>query len=403
MSFDLPHVASRVYGTPLLISRPKLDVILSVLGPRLQGEPLASSGGGSGRGQLRITDAGVAVLPVLGTLVRRSSWMGAVSGMTSYHDIQGMAEEAFTNPEVKAVLLEIDSCGGEAGGVFDLAESLAAMSESTGKPLWAVADEAALSAAYAIACSASRIIVPRTAEVGSIGVVAVHVDESGADAQAGLSYTYIHAGAHKVDGHPHSPLAAEVHDRLQADVDALYADFVALAAARRNCGPDLVRNTEARVYRGQDAVTACLADAVGTFQQAHDELAALVQRQSVSQFTSKTMQKEPSMTHESIQAPALEALTDPVALAREAEAKVCGRMKELASIASQAKRLGIDVDPVEALQSGITPDALRDRVLKEASDRDTHDVQSFAAPQQPQGSGDALLKAVQKLHPKGGA
>ncbi len=191
MPLDLPHLASRLYGTPLLIARPKLDVILSVLAPRilsgLSVEPHLASSESRTRSSPRITEAGIAVIPIMGTLVRRSHGLNALSGLCSYHEIQNMAEDAFTNPEVKAVLLEIDSCGGEAGGVFDLAESLRDMAESTSKPLWAIADEAALSAAYAIACSAERIIVPRTGEVGSIGVVALHVDESAADAKDGLA------------------------------------------------------------------------------------------------------------------------------------------------------------------------------------------------------------------------
>lgn len=153
---------------------------------------------------------GIAVLPVLGTLVRRSSYIGTASGLTSYHDIEAMAEQAFADPAVRAVLLEIDSSGGEAGGVFDLAQRLRQLAQTSGKPLWAIADEAALSAAYAIACAADRIWLTRTAEVGSIGVVAVHVDESVADAKAGMTYTFLHAGAHKVDGHPHAPLPAPV-------------------------------------------------------------------------------------------------------------------------------------------------------------------------------------------------
>ena len=170
--FDLPHVASRLYGTPLLVSRPHLESVLSLVENRMfHREPLAFAEERDSRSaDLRITSDGIAVIPVIGTLVRRATGMSAACGMPSYHGIAEMAEEAFTSPEVKGVLLEIDSGGGEAAGVFDLAESLRRMSRETEKPLWAVADETALSAAYAIACSAERILLPRTAEVGSIGV-----------------------------------------------------------------------------------------------------------------------------------------------------------------------------------------------------------------------------------------
>lgn len=397
MPFDLPHVASRVYGTPLLIARPKLDVILSVLTPRMfggmPGEPLSASGESRARSSPHVTDIGIAVVPVMGTLVRRASGMSALSGMCSYHDIQNMAEDAFTNPDVKAVLLEIDSCGGEAGGVFDLAESLRDMADSTGKPLWAIADEAALSAAYAIACAADRVIVPRTGELGSIGVVALHVDESGADAKNGLSYTYIHAGAHKVDANPHEPLSDCVRGALQADVDALYAEFVSLVAGRRQCTEAVVRSTEAQVYRGMEAVNVGLADAVGTFQQAHEQLAMLL---AGSQKPS-TIQGNPMNEQDVAMSGA-----DKAALEKEAEARVCEKMNALASIAAQAKRLGLEIDPVEALKNGVSPEVMRERVLKEAAERSAQDVQSFVAPQTEADQGQALLNAVRKMHPKGG-
>lgn len=227
---DLPYLASRLYGTPLLVARPKLEVILGVVARKLAGDtlatpPPATAGPGMNGGLQRLE--GIAIIPILGTLVRRASYIGAASGLTSYHEIEAMAEAAFADPMVKAVLLEIDSSGGEAGGVFDLAQRLRTLAQTSGKPLWAIADEAALSAAYAIACAADRLWLTRTAEVGSIGVVAVHVDESVADAKAGLNYTFLHAGTHKVDGHPHAPLPAPVAADIQTDIEQLHDQFIA--------------------------------------------------------------------------------------------------------------------------------------------------------------------------------
>jgi ClpP class serine protease len=91
------------------------------------------------------------------------------------------------DPRVRGVILDVDSSGGEVGGLFDLVDQIGAIKAASQKPLWAVANEGALSAAYAIASTADRLYVTRTGEVGSIGVVAVHVDESGADEQAGLA------------------------------------------------------------------------------------------------------------------------------------------------------------------------------------------------------------------------
>ena len=100
--FDLPHVASRLYGTPLLVSRPHLESVLSLVENRMfHREPLAFAEERDSRSaDLRITSDGIAVIPVIGTLVRRATGMSAACGMPSYHGIAEMAEEAFTSPEV---------------------------------------------------------------------------------------------------------------------------------------------------------------------------------------------------------------------------------------------------------------------------------------------------------------
>ena len=108
----------------------------------------------------------------------------------------------------------------------------------------------------------------RTGEVGSVGVVAVHIDESGADAMAGLNWTLIHAGARKTDGNPHEPLSPRARADMQADVDALYDELVAVVAANRGISTEAVRATEAAIYRGEKAVRAGLVDRVGTIAQA---------------------------------------------------------------------------------------------------------------------------------------
>jgi signal peptide peptidase SppA len=434
---DLPYLASRLYGTPLLIARPKLEVILGVVARKMAGDTLATPPPTtldvSTSGDLQILE-GIAVLPVLGTLVRRSSYIGAASGLTSYHDIEAMAERAFADPMVKAVLLEIDSSGGEAGGVFDLAQRLRSLAQTSGKPLWAIADEAALSAAYAIACVADRLWLTRTAEVGSIGVVAVHVDESVADAKAGLNYTFLHAGAHKVDGHPHAPLPAPVAADIQADIEQLHEQFISLVAGFRRLTPDAIRNTEARVYRGEAAIQSGLADQIGTRSEA---LAALQRQLAMSasrslrnkaaslSATRTTSRSQPSPKEISMndhnpvtpvvdtqenstpntgptpaQSPQTPPPLDEAAITAQVEQRLRRQLAELTEIAAQAKRLGVTVDPAQALARGVTPDALRQSVLKQAAERDVAQDIVAEAPQQPntkpQSVADSpLVKAAQ--------
>ena len=433
---DLPYLASRLYGTPLLIARPKLEVILGVVARKLAGDTLATpppanvdAGMTGGLQNLE----GIAVIPVLGTLVRRASYIGAASGLTSYHEIEAMAEAAFADPEVRAVLLEIDSSGGEAGGVFDLAQRLRQLAQASGKPLWAIADETALSAAYAIACAADRLWLTRTAEVGSIGVVAVHVDESVADAKAGLNYTFLHAGAHKVDGHPHAPLPAPVAADIQTDIELLHDQFIALVAGFRRLTPEAIRDTEARVYRGEAALQAGLADQIGTRAEAitamqrqlamsasrslSNKAAALsaIRTTSRSQPSSKEISmndhnpatpvddtQENTATN-SNPTPAQPPQTPPLdeaAITAQVEQRLRRQLAELTEIAAQAKRLGVTVDPAQALARGVTPDALRQSVLKQAAERDVAQDIVAEAPQQPhtkpQSVADSpLVKAAQ--------
>ena len=166
-----------------------------------------------------------------------------------------------------------------------------------GKPLWAVANESALSAAYAIASAADRLYVTRTAEIGSIGVVAVHVDESGADAKAGLSWSFVFAGEQKVDGNAHEPLSQRARATIQADVDRLYAEFCEMVAANRGLTTETVRATNAAVYRGELAVRAGLADRVGTLDAAIADMAAEFDRAAMParNITPTNHTRSPSM------------------------------------------------------------------------------------------------------------
>ena len=402
---DFPYLMSRVVGTPLLIAKPKLDVILDVMHRKLSGQAMQSPQQSLHHGGFSFAEGGVAIIPVMGTLVRRSSLMSAESGLTSYHHIETMAEDAFADPAVNAVLLEIDSCGGEAGGVFDLAEKLRRLARSSRKPLWAVADEAALSAAYAIASAADQIWLTRTAEVGSIGVVAVHTDQSAADKEMGFSYSFIHAGRHKIDANPHEPLSDSVRDSIQQDVDALHQQFAALVAGhRKQLSLGAVLGTEAAVYRGQAAIAAGLADRVGTLAEALDALRAHESPKSQKEKTMTHMESEPVvMAKEPSSAPSMatptiqEHAVDMSQIEAQVESRLRAQMSELAEIATQAKRIGVNVDPAEAMAKGVTPDALRKSVLEQAVARDTQEdiAAHIPAPTQPKTS--ALVDAAARV------
>ena len=276
----LPHLAARLFGAPLLIHRPKLDVILSVLGSRVGLPDLSAPTGfvqpdrNAAHSDTSAGRSGIAVIPIYGTLVRRTQGLEAQSGLTSYAGIAMALDTALADPNVAAIVLDIDSPGGESSGVFDLADRIRAATAI--KPVWAVANDMAFSAAYALASAASRLIVSRTGGVGSIGVIAMHVDQSVKDQQDGIAYTAVFAGDRKNDLTPHAPISGEAHSFLQGEVNRIYDLFATTVAKHRGMGVNTIKGTQAALFFGADAVASGLADDVGTLDDAIRQITSML-------------------------------------------------------------------------------------------------------------------------------
>jgi capsid assembly protease len=173
---------------------------------------------------------------------------------------------ALADPDAKAIVLLIDSPGGEVAGCFDLAEEI--YNARDAKPIAAILDESAYSAAYALASATEMITVPRTGGTGSIGTVAMHVDMTQALQDAGLKITTVQYGVRKTEQYPTSALSDDARARMQADVDALGEMFVKMVARNRNMTTKAVRDTEAGTYLGAAGVAVGLADVVASPQEA---------------------------------------------------------------------------------------------------------------------------------------
>lgn len=202
---------------------------------------------------------GVAIIPVHGTLINRfgSSW-GFVTG---YNFIRSQLNAAMADPDVTTILLDVNSFGGEAAGCFELSAQIAA-ARGQGKKIIAYVDSNCYSAAYAIASAADKIIAIPSAGIGSVGVVAMHVDMSKFLEKIGMAVTFIHSGAHKVDGNPYEPLDKEVKADIQKSVDKSRDKFVAVVSQNMSLDPKVVYDTEARTYRADDALELGLIHAI---------------------------------------------------------------------------------------------------------------------------------------------
>jgi len=203
---------------------------------------------------------GVLTVPVQGMLLNKLPFaLGSFA--TGYEYIEKAVQRGVTDPEVTVIVLDVNSPGGLVAGCFDCVDVIY---EARGeKPILAVADESAYSAAYAIASAADSVNVVRTGGVGSIGVITAHVDFSKRLEAEGIKVTLIYEGEQKADGHPSKPLSARAKKRMQARAAHIYGIFVSTVARNRDLDEQEVRDTEAATFMAQEAVEIGLADAVG--------------------------------------------------------------------------------------------------------------------------------------------
>ncbi|RON52918.1 serine peptidase [Pseudomonas frederiksbergensis] len=275
------HLAQRLFNVPLAIHPAKAEVIMAALAERLgighmmraNGDsvdltPMALEGDGYSYADRESRDNGydlvgnVAVIPVHGTLVQKTGMLRPWSGMTGYDGLRQAFLTALYDPKVEAIVLDVDSPGGEVSGCFDLVDTI--YSARGIKPISSILSESAYSAAYALASAADpgRLYVPRTGGTGSVGVICMHVDFSKALTSAGIQVTFITYGDRKADGHSEIPLSSPALARFQDDIDTMGELFVETVARNRNIAASKVRATQAGTYLGAAGVAAGLADAV---------------------------------------------------------------------------------------------------------------------------------------------
>lgn len=203
---------------------------------------------------------GVAIIPIHGSLINR---FGQCYGyVTGYNFIRRQRDAAMADPDVTAIVYDVNSGGGEAAGCFELADESFALRGT--KPTISVVDSACYSAAYALASTSDQVVVTPTGGAGSVGVYTMHVDMSKMLEDWGLDITLIHAGEHKVDGHPYAELPEDVRADMQKSVDATYNKFVESVARNRNLSVEAVKDTQARCYSADDALALGLIDSVAS-------------------------------------------------------------------------------------------------------------------------------------------
>lgn len=254
-----------VFGRPWAILPPALRRMAAqpLIGEAEDRRPVASSA----RDRIGAARAGsVEVIPIAGVITQRYSFMTWLMGGTAVEDVRAALREAVGDSEVRAVVLDIDSPGGVVDGLTELAADMREMAAA--KPIVAVANPTAASAAYWIASQAAEVVVTPSGSVGSVGVYALHMDWSRALDAEGVTPTFISAGPFKVEGNAFEPLSDEARDAIQSEVDHFYSMFVGDVAKGRNVSRSVVTDAYGggRMVMPPAALSAGMVDRVESLE-----------------------------------------------------------------------------------------------------------------------------------------
>lgn len=247
----------------------KMDQILSVLRnkvmsieieqPEIEAKQRATPYRGVGN---------VALIQVFGTLAQRFGAME--SGGTSTEQINGWFDQAMADPNIGAIVLQMDSPGGSVQGMTELSQKI--FNARGTKPIVAVADSLMASAAYWIGSAADQIVVTPSGEIGSIGILSVHVDDSEADAKAGFKTTVFRSTEFKGEGI--GSLTEDAAGAIQSRVMSFHNMFVSDVARNRKTSASKVNADygKGRVLGAEDAVKVGMADRIATLQTVLSEM-----------------------------------------------------------------------------------------------------------------------------------
>uniref|UniRef100_UPI0033422AA6 S49 family peptidase n=1 Tax=Castellaniella defragrans TaxID=75697 RepID=UPI0033422AA6 len=285
------RLASLIFNTPQMVRDDMLDMAVQwanrtmnlnivnigqapAIGAWYDEDPVQAGPSPEERRLQAARDTGVYMLPIHGLLVSRSAHLDLCETMTSYEDIRAMLNQAVSDPSVEHIVMDIDSPGGSATGCVELADEIFAARAI--KSITAVSNFGAYSAAYALASAASEVVVAPSSGVGSIGVIARHMDMSKRYEQNGIKITTVFAGARKNDLSSDAPPTEEAIAWLTELVQDNYESFAQSVARSRGMSVASVKETEAGVFFGGKAVEIGLADRVETPQAAVNRIAAEV-------------------------------------------------------------------------------------------------------------------------------
>jgi signal peptide peptidase SppA len=280
------HILRLVSETPWAIRPNVLGVIIDVLTFRVAGGHFSAEEIASRVGARRTQTQGpqgVAVIALHGVIMPKAGGIREMSGGTSVESFRNDFRAALASPDVGGIVIDVDSPGGMVDGVPEMAAEIRAARGA--KPIVAVANTEAASAAYWLASQADQLVATKSSRVGSIGVVSAHEDESAKNAAEGVKTTLVSAGQFKTEGNPFEPLSEDARAHLQSMVDEFYGMFVSDVAKGRKTQVDAVRQGfgQGRLVTATDALDTGMIDQITTIDSViGDMLVGINERRSAA-------------------------------------------------------------------------------------------------------------------------
>jgi signal peptide peptidase SppA len=222
----------------------------------------------------RKSTGNVAVLSLSGFISPRPTMMSLLFGGTSAEGFAREVQSAMLDPEVSAVVMDVNSPG---GSVFGIPEAAAKIRSVRGlKPMVSVSNPLMASAAYHLASQADEVVTTQSGLTGSIGAFALHVDESASIAAQGLKVTEIAYGRRKTEASSVKPLSDEALGAIQEQVDYYGKLFEAdVAAGRRTSIANVrARYGEGAMFTAPTARSSGLVDRIATLDEVVSELSS---------------------------------------------------------------------------------------------------------------------------------
>jgi signal peptide peptidase SppA len=268
---DYGQIITKLQDTPWMITEGGLRTILQVVNHHLEGHVSLdeirqrTEGGKRNRGSIPKQEGAVGLLPLHGPIFPKANLMTELSGATSMEQFQQDFRAMMLNDRVSSILLDIDSPGGSSFLVREMADEIREARDT--KPIYAVANAMAASAAYMLASSASELYASPSSFVGSVGTYYVHTDDSELKEKLGVKETVIHEGRFKAA--LMTPLTPETRAHIQQMVADTQDSFVeAVALGRNTTVEDVSANYgEGGVVTAKRALEAGMVDGVNTFDE----------------------------------------------------------------------------------------------------------------------------------------